>query len=96
MFEFIGGVIGFISSAAAVTIGYTQAKSFTTQRLRFVDGIQRLRAPILAGLAAAVLATPITWILPFVGGGTALLFGFSVGTGVASGAREVRRRLGAG
>lgn len=96
MFEFIGGVIGFVSSAAAITIGFTQAKAFTTQRLRFVDGIHRLRAPILAGLAAAVLATPITWLLPFVGGGTALFFGLAVGTGVASGAREVRRRLSAG
>ena len=96
MFEFIGWIIGFIATMAAAAIGYTQARSFTTQRLRYVDVIHKLRAPVLAGLGAAVLATPLTWLLPFVGGGAAIVFGVAVGTGVASGAKDVRRRLSMG
>ena len=96
MFAFMGWLIGFIITAAATTIGYTQARSFTTDRLRYVDVIHKLRAPLLAGLGAALLATPMTWIMPFVGGVTAIFFGLAVRTGVASGARDVRRRLGVG
>jgi hypothetical protein len=89
------GLIAFALTSAAFFIGYIQARDFTQERLRYVSGVQRLRFPILAGLAAACVATPITWLLPLVGGGTALLFGLSVGMGAAAGARDIKRRLGA-
>jgi hypothetical protein len=51
---------------------------------------------VLAGVGAAIVAIPIVMILPLVGTGTALLFGLSVALGVSSGARDIRKRLGAG
>jgi hypothetical protein len=42
------------------------------------------------------LATPIVWLLPLVGGGTALLFGGGVAMGVSAGARDIRKRLPGG
>jgi hypothetical protein len=46
-------------------------------------------------VVAGLVAIPIVAILPMVGVGTAILFGVSVFAGVASGAREIRRRIGA-
>ena len=90
------GLIAFVLSSVATTVGYIQARTFTAQRLRFVNGVHSLKAPIGAGLGATLLATPITWLLPLVGGGTAIFFGVAVGLGVAAGARDIRRRIGAG
>jgi hypothetical protein len=43
-------------------------------------------------------AAPLTWIIPLVGMGTAVLFGAGVAFGVRAGARDIRieRRLTAG
>jgi hypothetical protein len=43
---------------------------------------------------AGAIALPIVGLLPIVGFGTAIMFGLGVGTGVASGAREIRKRIG--
>jgi hypothetical protein len=51
---------------------------------------------VLVGVAATAVAAPVVWLLPLVGGGTALLFGGGVAMGVAAGARDIRKRLGAG
>jgi hypothetical protein len=40
---------------------------------------------------AALVAWPLTWILPLVGTGTALLFGAAVAFGVSSGAKAIRQ-----
>jgi hypothetical protein len=86
-------LIAFALSAAAVIIGFTQAKDFVTRRLRYVDAAHRPLAPVIAGVGAALVAAPIVWMLPLIGGGTALLFGLSVGLGVAAGNKEIRRSL---
>ena len=39
---------------------------------------------------SALVAAPIVFVLPVVGAGTAILFGASVGAGVARGAKDVR------
>ena len=90
--------------ALGVTIGsalfgYFGSRRFVRDRLRFVDAIQGRGVPILAALAACALAAPVVWLLPMVGGGTALLFGASVGLGVNAGVKDVRsadHRLGSG
>ena len=51
---------------------------------------------LLAGIAAVLIATPVAWLVPFITGFTVLLFGGGVALGVAAGARDVRRRIGAG
>lgn len=95
MFE----MIGFLAAAAITTgagiVGYVQSRMFVRSRLRFVDAVQSGKAPVLAGLGAAVVAAPLA-VLPFVGIGTAIVFGASVGAGVAAGARDIRRRIGSG
>lgn len=96
MFQALFGLAGIAATATATLFGYWQAKQFTRNRLRFVDGVHRTGVPVLVGVAAACLAAPVVWLLPLVGTGTALLFGAGVGLGVSSGARDIRRRLASG
>jgi hypothetical protein len=86
-------LLGFLASTVLAIVGYSQARAFVTGRLRYVDAVHSALAPIIAGVGAALLALPLVAILPFVGAGTALSFGLSVGFGVAAGSREVRRRI---
>jgi len=86
-------LLAYAASLAVTFIGYTQARTFMRQRLRFTGAAQSMWAPIIAGLAAMVLATPVVALLPLVGTGTAIAFGVSVGFGVANGQRDIRRDL---
>ena len=85
------GLLSLAVTAAAVVLGYMNSRHFVRTKLRYVDAAQRKAAPVIAGVAAALIAAPVAWIVPFVGAGAALLFGVAVGTGVAHGARDVRR-----
>ena len=96
MFHFFGSMLGLAIAVGASLVGYWQARQFTQNKLRFVDGVHKMGVPLLAGLGAALVATPIVWILPLVGTGTALLFGLGVALGVSAGAKEIRKRIGAG
>jgi hypothetical protein len=87
------GLLAFALSSAAVIIGFTQAKAFVSQRLRYVDAARSPLAPLVAGVGAALVAAPIVWMLPIIGAGSAIAFGLSVGLGVAAGNKEVRRSL---
>jgi hypothetical protein len=89
-------IISMAIAIAVAAIGYLQAKSFVQSKLRFVDAVHHFAAPLLAGLAALLVAMPIVWLLPLVGTGTAILFGLGVGAGVSSGARDIRKRIGSG
>lgn len=91
MFE----LIGLIATGAAAVLGYIQSRRFVGGRLQYVEAAQRPSAPWIAGIAAAIIAAPITWILPLIGTGTALIFGAAVGLGAAAG-REGTRRLPSG
>lgn len=99
MFGFIraiGGLLGIAITVGVTLLGYWQARQFTQNKLRFVDGVHRAFVPVMVGVAAALIAAPVTWLLPLVGTGTALLFGGGVAMGVAAGARDIRKRIGAG
>ncbi|MEP7381561.1 MAG: hypothetical protein ABI910_07735 [Gemmatimonadota bacterium] len=87
------GLLALAASIAAAAIGYTQARAFVRQRLRYVDLAQSAFAPVVAGLGAALVASPVVALLPIIGAGTALAFGVSVGMGVANGQRDIRRAL---
>ena len=82
------------TTLAATVGGHVASRRFVRERLRFVDAAQKRRAPWIAGAAACLVAAPFAWLLPFIGGGTALLFGLGVGSGVAIGARDIRRATG--
>ena len=96
MFGALASIITLAIAGGAAVIGYWQARQFTQNKLRYVDAVHKAMVPVLVGVAAACLAAPVTWLLPFVGGGTALLFGGGVAMGVAAGARDIRRRIGSG
>ena len=87
MFELVA--IGLTLGSAIV--GYFASRRFVSERLRYVDAVQRPFIPIVAGIGAALLAAPVVWLLPLFGAGTALIFGASVGAGVSAGRREIRR-----
>jgi hypothetical protein len=92
----IGSLITLAIAAAATAGGYWQARQFTVNKLRYVDAVHKAIVPFAVGLAAFLIATPVAWLVPLIGTGTALLFGGGVAMGVASGARDIRKRLGAG
>ena len=96
MFHFIASIAGLAITLGATLVGYWQARQFTQNKLRYVDAVHRGGIAFLAGLGAALVAAPVVWLLPLVGGGTAILFGAAVGLGVSSGAREIRKRISAG
>lgn len=87
MLELIAVLIAVLAAVA----GYAKSREFVRERLQFVDAVQRPIAPWIAGGAAALAVSPVAWILPYVGGGAALLFGAAVGYGVARGRRDIRQ-----
>jgi hypothetical protein len=86
-------LIGVLMVLIAVYFGYTKARAFVRNKLRYVDGVHRYTAPWKAGAIAALVTAPIAWVLPFVTTGAALLFGTAVGLGVAAGRRDLQRGL---
>lgn len=84
-------LIGIGISIAISVIAYIQTRDFVRRRLRYVDKVQTPIAPWVAGLAVALVGLPIAAFLPFVGVGTALVLGASVGTAVAHGVRDIKR-----
>jgi hypothetical protein len=83
-------LLAIAASLALTYFGFISARAFVRDRLRFVTAVQSGWAPILAGAGAALVATPVAWLLPLVGTGTAVAFGVSVGFGVANGQRDIR------
>jgi hypothetical protein len=89
-------LIALIVSGAAAVMGYSFSRNFVRRRLTYVEAVHGAAVPLLAGTAAAAAAMPVVWILPLIGGGTALLFGAAVAMGVSAGAKDIRRRLSPG
>jgi hypothetical protein len=85
--------LAFAAATAAFFVGYTRSRRFVLERLRYVDAVQHPLAPLVGAVAAGLLAALVVSFLPIVGGGTALVFGISVGLGVASARHELRRAL---
>jgi hypothetical protein len=88
----IAEMITLAAAGSASVIGFSQSRSFVRRKLRFVEAVQNTAAPVVAGFAALMVATPIVSVLPFVGGFTAIVFGASVGLGVSKGAKDIRER----
>lgn len=86
-------MIGILIALTAAFVGYSKARGFVKNKLRYVDGVHKRSAPWKAGLIAAVAAMPIALVLPFISGASAMLFGTAIGLGVAAGRRDLRRRL---
>ncbi len=80
----------FGAAVGGIGAGYAKLRRFVRERLRFVDAVHAPLVPLLAGVAGAIAAAPVVWLLPVVGGGTALLFGTGVGLAVRHGAKDLR------
>jgi hypothetical protein len=80
----------FLVTVAAAVGGFVAARNFVRRRLRFVDAVQSPFAPLVAGMAAAIVAWPVA-LLPLVTTGTAAAFGIGTGLGTRSGAKALRR-----
>ncbi|WP_396220938.1 hypothetical protein [Gemmatimonas sp.] len=79
-----------IASILAIVLHGT-TRRFVRNRLRYVDAVQKGLAPWAAGGAAFLIGAVLVPLLPVVGIGTALTAGLAVGTGVAAGARDIKR-----
>lgn len=86
-------LLATIGAVVVSAFAFVQSRQYVQRRLQFVDAVQSPAAPVIAGGLALAVATPIVWIVPFVGMGSALMFAAAVGFGVARGARDVRKRL---
>ncbi|HUO53001.1 MAG TPA: hypothetical protein VMT93_10805 [Gemmatimonadaceae bacterium] len=84
-------MLALIIAGALALAGFTTSRNYVRTRLRYVDAVQKPLAPIIAGVVVAVVAVPLTAILPIVGAGTALLLSASVAAGVATGASDIRK-----
>lgn len=92
------GLIALAVSLGVSWFGYSTARRFVRERLRYVDAALSPGAAVAAGLGAAiigaVLVTPIGWIPligKLVGTGTAIVFGIGTGLGARAGANDVKR-----
>jgi hypothetical protein len=89
----MGFLLSLVISLALSGIGFRWARNVMTRRLRYVDAAQNRLAPIVAGLIAAIIVMPFTW-MPLIGAvtgaGTAIACGLGVGLGVASASRDIR------
>lgn len=92
------GLIALAVSFAVSWVGYGAARRFVRERLRYVESALKPSAAVIAGFGAMLLAIPVISVIHWipvlgwlVGGGTALVFGLSVGLGVRSGALDVKR-----
>jgi hypothetical protein len=84
-------MIELVIAGAVFAFGYVRTRAFVGNRLRYVDAMQSRAAPLVAGTVAALAAAPVAFVLPLVGGGTAILFGIGVGAGTRAGVARIRR-----
>jgi CHASE2 domain-containing sensor protein len=82
-------MLQILITLTAGAIGFILTRNFVRRRLRFVDAVHSPAAPLIAGIAAALIAWPAV-LLPLVTVTTAVVFGVGAGLGTASGARALR------
>jgi|OpeIllAssembly_1097287.scaffolds.fasta_scaffold294328_2 hypothetical protein len=91
MFETLAFLVTATMASGAAGAGYVGSKRFVKDKLRYVDQVQKPSAAVIAGTVAGLAALPVVALLPFVGAGTALVFGVAVGAGTRAGVRQIRR-----
>lgn len=91
MFTLAAFAISFIIAAISAVVLHSGARRFVRDRLRYVDAVQKGLAPWVAGVATFVVASLIVGLLPIVGIGTAITAAVAVGSGVAAGARDIKK-----
>jgi hypothetical protein len=87
----IFALISFAIASILAIVLHGTTRRFVRNRLRYVDAVQKALAPWVAGGIVFAAGSLIAPLLPLVGVGTALTAGLAVGTGVAAGARDIRK-----
>lgn len=82
-------MLQFLITLTAGAIGFILTRNFVRRRLRFVDAVHSPVTPLVAGVAAALIAWPAV-LLPLVTLTTTVVFGIGAALGTASGARSLR------
>lgn len=82
-------MLGFLIFLGAGIGGFVLARDFVRSRLRFVDAVHSPVAPLIAGVAAALVTWPLA-ALPLITVGTSAVFGLGTGFGTRSGAKALR------
>jgi hypothetical protein len=91
MFETLAFLVTATLATGAAGAGYVGSKRFVKDKLRYVDQVQKPGAAVVAGTVAGLAAIPVVALVPFIGAGTAILFGVAVGAGTRAGVRQIRR-----
>jgi hypothetical protein len=89
VFDLLFLLVSIGVSLAVTTVGYMAARKWVRERLKYVDAVHTMRAPIIAGIIGWAILMPFT-LLPFIGVGTAIVFGLSVGLGVRAGSKDIQ------
>jgi hypothetical protein len=84
-------IISFAIASAVAIFLHGTTRRFVRSRLRYVDAVQKAFAPWAAGAVAFGVGLLAVSILPIVGLGTAITAGLAVGSGVATGAKDIRQ-----
>ena len=85
------GLIVLALTLGASWFGYSSARRYVRERLRYVEAALTPGAAIVAGIAAATVVAPLVWLLPWVGAKAAIIFGLGTGLGARAGAADVKR-----
>lgn len=87
------GIISLALTLGVGWFGYGTARRFVRERLRYVESALTPGAAVIAAVGAALVLSPLIWILPawIAGTGTAVVFGLGVGLGTRAGATDVKR-----
>jgi hypothetical protein len=93
MLELLAGFVTMGATIAVGSVGYLQSRRFVAKKLRFVDQAQNPAMPVVAGVAAVAIATPVAAVLPFITAFTAIVFGLSVAFGARAGVKSFGRAL---
>ena len=87
--SFFWTLVSIAISLALTTAGFAVARRYVRDRLKFVDAVHTMKAPIIAGLVGWAVMMPLT-VFPLIGVGTAIIFGLSVALGVRAGAKDIK------
>lgn len=87
--SFFWTLVAIAISLALTTAGFAVARRYVRDRLKFVDAVHTMKAPVIAGLVGWAVMMPLT-VFPLIGVGTAIIFGLSVALGVRAGAKDIK------
>ena len=84
-------ILSFAIASVIAIVLHGTARRFVRNRLRYVDAVQKAIVPWAAGGAVFLVGALLVPVIPIVGIGTAITAALAVGSGVAAGAKDIRK-----